>query len=94
MFTFKDGVTGKLWQSKDDGMWWGSTGMKDKGPFSKDEGLKWLWEYKNSQHVAVGAAVVGAAAVGGAVVSHGSNKTQTPSSSGTKKTSINLTKKK
>lgn len=91
--TFADKISGKLWQAKQDDMWWGSTGMKDTGPFKKEEAIKWLWNYKHDQQKGAENFAAGAVVVGGAALSHGSNKTSTPAKSGTKKTSINLNKK-
>ena len=86
--TFKDGTSGKIWKAENDGKWWGSNGLQDRGPFSKDQALNWLWTYKhpnNSNSNLVGAAAIGAAF-------SGSKKTTTPARS--KKTSINFGKKK
>jgi len=104
--TFKDGKTGKLWQSKSDGKWYGSNGVSDKGPFTHDQAVKWLYGYKHPNNTGANAAA--GAAVGSALTSGSSEKSPakktaintsntkktsvTPSK--TKKTSINLTHKK
>ena len=93
--TFSDGTTGKLWQAKDDSKWWGSNGMMDRGPYTKAAAIQWLYNYKHSDGSAGSAAagaVVGASLMSG---SGGSSSNQsTGKSSGTKRTSINLRKKK
>ena len=88
LITFKDGTSGKIWKAENDGKWWGSNGLQDRGPFSKDQALNWLWTYKhpsNSGNSVVGAAVIGAAL-------SGSNKSAAPKKS--TRTSINFKKKK
>ncbi len=81
--TYADGTTGKLYQAKADGKWWGSALYHDKGPFTKDEAVKWLYNYEQEKNAVKGAAVVGA----GAVVTHQVTKS-------TPKTSINLNQNK
>ena len=90
--TYADGTTGKLYQAKADGKWWGSALYMDKGPFTKGEAVTWLYNYEQTKNAAKGAAVLAA----GAVVLHQTTKSAPKTSinlNQNKGTSINLNKK-
>lgn len=86
--TFKDGTTGKIWKAEESGKWWGSNGLQDRGPYTKDQAIQWLWTYKHPSNS--GGSALGAAAAGAAL--SGSKKSTTPAKS--KRTSINFRKRK
>ena len=91
--TYADGTTGKLYQAKSDGQWWGSALYMDKGPFTKSDALKWLYGYEQKKNAVKTGAVVAA----GAVVLHQATKSTPKTSinlSNIKKPSINLFKRK